>query len=42
MYFDEVYKLYLKDFAKFSILAETNAKNHDCNGVFMVFTMKLG
>ena len=42
MYLDEVYKLYTEHFAKFCILAEINAKNHDFYGVFMVFTMKIG
>ena len=34
MYIDEVYKLYLKHFAKFYILAEINAKNHDFHGFY--------
>ena len=37
MYFDGVYKLYLEYFHKFCILAETNAKNHNFHGAFMVF-----
>ena len=32
MYLDEVYKLYLEHFAKFCILVEINAKNHDFYG----------
>ena len=34
MYFDEVYKLSLEHFAKFCILGERNAKNHDFHGVY--------
>ena len=34
MYFDRIYKLYLEHFAKFCILAEINAKNHDFHGFY--------
>ena len=42
MYLDEVYKLYPGHYAKFCILVNINAKNHDFHGVFMLFTMKIG
>ena len=34
MYHDEVYKLYSEHFAKFCILDEINAKNHDFHSFY--------
>ena len=41
VYLDEVYKLCLEHFAKFCILVEINASNHDFYGFFYGFTMKI-
>ena len=42
MYFDKSYNICVKYFSKYSVFSEIYVKNHDFQGVFMVFTMKIG
>ena len=41
MYFYEIYNFLSRYSSKFSLFTEINAKNHDFNGFFIGFTMKI-